>query len=140
MQSIKAEKTIFKSISFLLIISLIWISLPLGYASAAIIGTEIVANSQQGNQARSYIKGVLARQDVQNILIKQGINIKEAKLRIGSLTDKEAIQLAKEIERLPAGGDVWSALIIASLIVFVILLFTDIFGYTDIFPFVKKVK
>ena len=35
-------------------------------------------------------------------------------------------------------GDALGAILIASIVVFVILLITDIMGYTDLFPFVKK--
>lgn len=126
--------------SVLLIISMVWISLPHGFASAAVINTEAVANSLRGHQARHYIQSVLAREEVQTILMGQGITAEEAKNRIGSLTDREAIRLADEIEKLPAGGDGFATLIIASLIVFLVLLVTDIVGYTDVFPFVKKVE
>lgn len=140
MQISKLMKKMSKSISILLIISMVWISLPYGYASAAIIGTETVANSLRGQQARSYIQSVLAREEVQSILIEQGVNAEEAKIRISSLTDEEAIRLAKGINKLPAGGDGFATLVIATLIVFLVLLVTDIVGYTDVFPFVKKVK
>jgi len=121
-------------------ISMVWISLPYGYASAEIIDTETVANAIWGQHARSYIQSVFAREEVQTILVEQGINAEEAKNRISSLTDAEAIRLANEIEKLPAGGDGFATLVIASLIVFLVLLVTDIVGYTDIFPFVKKIK
>jgi hypothetical protein len=42
------------------------------------------------------------------------------------------------MESLPAGGSTGETIIIVSLIVFVVLLITDIMGFTDIFPFVKK--
>jgi hypothetical protein len=135
MQISKLMKKMSKSISILLIISMVWISLPCGYASAAIIGTETVANSFCGQQARSYIQSVLAREEVQSILIEQGVNVEEARFRINSLTDEEAIRLSKEIDKLPAGGDGFATLVIASLIVFLVLLVTDIVGYTDIFLF-----
>ena len=137
MQISKLIRKMSKSICILLVISMVWISLPYGYASAAIIGSETVANSLRGQQARSYIQSALAREEVQTILIKQGVNAVEAKNRISSLTDEEAIRLAKEIDKLPAGGDGFATLVIASLIVFLVLLFTDIAGYTDIFPFIK---
>ena len=140
MQISKSMRKISKTISILLVISVVWLSMPHGYTSAAIIGTETVVNAIQGQQARSYIQSILAREEGQTRLMEQGINAEEAKNRIGSLTDAEAIQLAKEIDKLPAGGDGFATLVIACVIVFLVLLATDIFGYTDIFPFVKKVK
>jgi hypothetical protein len=133
-------KKIKMSISIVLVVSMLWISFPHAYVSAAIIGTETVANSLRGQQARSHIQSVLARAEVQTMLTGQGVNLEEAANRISSLTDAEAIRLAAEMDKLPAGGDGFSALVIASLIVFLVLLITDIVGYTDIFPFVKKVR
>ena len=48
--------------------------------------------------------------------------------------------MADQIERLPAGGSAIGVIIGAALIVFLVLLATDILGYTDVFPFVKKHK
>ena len=140
MKPFRITGNIKKTISVFITVAMVWISFPHGYASAAIIGTEAIANSLNGQQARSRIQGVIARKEIRNILIGQGVNIEEAKNRISSLSDAEAIRLANEIDQLPAGGDVWSALIVGSLIVFFVLLVTDIVGYTDVFPFVKKVK
>lgn len=134
----KALRRAIKPISILLVISFVCISIPYGYASAAIIGTEIFKGSIEGKQARNYILGVFAREEVQKVLTTQGIDSKEAKRRIDSLTDAEAIRLAKEIKQLPAGGSIFGTLVGAALIVFIVLLFTDIMGYTDVFPFVKK--
>jgi hypothetical protein len=48
--------------------------------------------------------------------------------------------VAEQLERLPAGGSAVGVIIGAALIVFLVLLATDILGYTDVFPFVKKHK
>jgi hypothetical protein len=39
---------------------------------------------------------------------------------------------------MPAGGDGIGAVVVAILIVFLVLLITDLAGLTDVFPFVKK--
>jgi hypothetical protein len=70
----------------------------------------------------------------------KGIDSNEAKARIDSLSDSEAIAAAEKIKQLPAGGDALGALIGAALIVFLVLLITDILGFTDVFPFVKSQK
>jgi hypothetical protein len=81
---------------------------------------------------------VLVREDVRQALIKQGIDIGEAQARIDSLSDAEAIAVADKLDQLPAGGGALEVLLIVALVVFLVLLATDIAGYTDIFPFVKK--
>ena len=73
-------------------------------------------------------------------LIFKGIDPDEAKARIDCLSDSEAIAVADKIKQLPAGGGAIGALIGAALIVFLVLLVTDILGYTDVFPFVKSQK
>lgn len=133
----RTARKINRPVSFFLVIAIMWVSFPYGYASAAIIGTETVFDTRQGQQARTYIHNVLARKDVQQVLEKQGIDANEAKQRVDSLTDAEAVRLAKQIENLPAGKSAFGAVLFASVVVFLVLLITDIAGYTDVFPFVK---
>jgi len=111
---------------------------PYKSSSAAMIGTETALDMTRGLEARNYLKGIVAREDVQTALIAQGINPLEARARIDSLSDAEAIDLADQIEQQPAGGNAVGIIVGALLIVFLVLLITDILGYTDIFPFVKK--
>jgi hypothetical protein len=89
---------------------------------------------------RSQLLGVLERVEVQNQLQAHGVSIEQAKARIAALTDAEAAHLAAQIDSLPAGGDPLGALISAVLIVFLVLLLTDILGFTKVFPFTKPIK
>lgn len=127
-----------KPVSILLAICIFMVTVPYKSASAAMIGTETALDMTRGQEARNYLKGIIAREDVQTALTAQGINPLEAKARIDSLSDAEAIDLADQIEQQPAGGNAVGIIVGALLIVFLVLLITDILGYTDIFPFVKK--
>lgn len=100
---------------------------------AAMIGTEQVhaANATQQNQAK--ILAALERPDVVAQLEKMGVNKTEAQARVAALTDAEAASLAGQVDTLPAGGDVVGAL----LVVFFVLLVTDILGLTKVFPFTR---
>jgi hypothetical protein len=51
--------------------------------------------------------------------------------RVAALSDEEAAQLAARLDELPRGLDFAIALIVFPL------LFTDIMGYTKIFPFTR---
>ena len=82
---------------------------------------------------------ILERADVQQQLEARGVSVEQAKARVAALSDAEAAQLAAQIESLPAGGD-GGALIGALLIVFLVLLLTDILGLTKVFPFTKPIK
>jgi hypothetical protein len=117
------------------------LSLPHKSSFAGMIGTETVLDATRSQEARDYLNRTLAREDVRASLIAQGIDPLEAKARVESLSDAsdaEAVSLADQIEELPAGGSALGILVGALLIVFIVLLITDILGYTDVFPFVKK--
>ena len=127
-----------KPVSVLLTICMLMVTVPYKSSFAGMIGTETALDMTRGQEARNYLKGIVAREDVQTALVAQGINPLEAKARIDSLSDAEAVDLADKIEQQPAGGSALGVIVGALLIVFIVLLITDILGYTDIFPFVKK--
>lgn len=102
-------------------------------ASAAIIATDEVAASAE----RDRVKSFLDRAEVQAQMQALGVNPQAALARVEALSDDEVAALAGRFEQLPAGGtDIVSAL----LLVFIILLITDILGFTKIFPFTKPVQ
>ncbi len=86
---------------------------------------------------RGRIASLIDRADVQAQLQAYGVNPAEVKARVAALTDAEAAELASRIDNLPAGG---TSIIGAILIVFLVLLLTDILGYTKVFPFTRPVK
>ena len=127
-----------KPVGLFLAVFMLLISGPCQSAMAAMIGTESVINTDRAQNAREYLKSLLAREDVRNALVSQGIDPLEAKNRFDSLTDEEATRVADQLQALPAGGDgFFTTLLLVVLIVFLVLVITDIAGYTDIFPFVK---
>ena len=84
------------------------------------------------------INGLLSRAEVQAQLKLHGIDPLEAKARVESLSDAEAVDVASRIDQLPAGGSAVGVIVGAILLVFLVLLITDLLGLTDVFPFVKK--
>ena len=111
---------------------------PYQAAMAALIPTEAIIPSAEAIKARENIKNFLTRQDAKNLLISKGVSPEEAKARIDSLTDAEATMVSKHIENMPAGGDAVAIVVGTVLLVFIILLITDLLGFTHVFPFVKK--
>ena len=111
---------------------------PYQAAVAALIPTEVASDSAKVALARENIKNFMARQDSQNLLIAKGISPEEAKARIDSLTDAEVLMVSQHIESMPAGGNAVGVIVGAILLVFIILLITDLLGLTNVFPFVKK--
>ncbi|PNX45684.1 MAG: hypothetical protein BV456_13280 [Thermoplasmata archaeon M8B2D] len=116
------------------------IAVPYQTILAAMIPTEVINDTNKSQEARDFLNELISREDIQNYLTNQGIDPLEAKARIDSLSDSEAVMMAKQLEQLPAGGGAVGIIIGAALIVFLVLLATDILGYTDVFPFVKKHK
>jgi len=134
----KVIRQTLKPVSMGVAIFMLMISGPVQSAFAAMIATETVMEASQGQEARTRIKQLLVREDVRQALIDQGIDSREAGARIDSLSDAEAMAVADKLDQLPAGSGALEVLLIVALIVFITLLVTDIMGYTDVFPFVKK--
>jgi len=111
---------------------------PYQAAVAALIPTEVASDSAKVALARENIKNFMARQDSQNLLTAKGLSPEEAKARIDSLTDAEVLMVSQHIESMPAGGNAVGVIVGAILLVFIILLITDLLGLTNVFPFVKK--
>jgi hypothetical protein len=115
----------------------VFFTMPLQTVCAAMVGTETVLTTTQTQNARENLIRFLEREDLEAAMTAQGIRPIEAKARVGSLSDAQVMRIADKMNQLPAGGDGLGLLVGAALIVFLVLLFTDIAGYTDVFPFVK---
>jgi hypothetical protein len=113
-----------KPVSLFLTIFMLLMSVPYQSALAAMIGTETMIDIARGQEAREYVNTMLVREDVQTTLIAHGIDPREAKARVDSLSDAEVVRLVDKIEQLPAGGDIGiiSALIIILLLVLILKL------------------
>jgi len=105
---------------------------------AALVPTEATVEARSAREARDLINSLLSREEVQKQLKLHGIDPFEAKARVDSLSDAEAVDVAKRIDQLPAGGSTVGIIVGAILIIFLVLLITDLLGLTDVFPFVKK--
>jgi hypothetical protein len=102
-------------------------------AYAGIVSSETVL----AGAARSHVASVLQRTEVRARLQAMGVDASEVEARVAALSDEEAAQLAARLDELPAGG---SDFLTIALIVFLVLLFTDIMGYTKVFPFTHPAK
>ena len=137
MRFIRIKLNIISSLTAILMLLMI---VPFHITFAAMISTEETDTSLKAQEHRESLKALFLRDDIKNAFISLGINPIEAKERIDSLTDSEVIKLSENINDLPAAGSAVGAIVGALLIVFLVLLFTDIMGYTDVFPFVKSQK
>ena len=102
--------------------------------NAAIVSTSDLVATEQSQIGREYLLNALEREDVRTALTSQGVDLEMAKARVSSMTDEEVRALNQKMDEMPAGGSVVGAVVL----VFLVLLFTDIMGWTDVFPFVNK--
>jgi hypothetical protein len=127
-----------KTIALFLATLMLMISIPYKPVLALMVSTEEMLDSMRVNDAREYVNHIIAREDVEQQLMKQGVDPFEVQARIDGLSNAEIIKLAEQIENLPAGRDALGTVVGAALLVFIILLVTDILGYTNVFSFVTK--
>lgn len=125
---------LFKNLTGALAAVFLWAVVPMPTAQAGVLGTDAAVQTFEHEQARAKVEAFLARDDVKEQLIAQGIDPIEAQQRVDSLTPGETRQLAGRIDELPAGG---TDLVGALLFIFVLLLLTDLLGLTNIFPWTR---
>jgi uncharacterized protein DUF6627 len=87
---------------------------------------------------REKVVHFLQQDAVREHLVAMGVDPSEVEARLAALSPAELAQLSARIDQMPAGGDGIGAVVVAILIVFLVLLITDLAGLTDVFPFVKK--
>ena len=119
----------------LLIVALTGLSLPLP-AHAGMIGTDSLAASGD----RDRIGAMLERAEVRAGLEAYGVSPADVKARVAAMTDQEIGQLAGQLDRLPSGGSTGGDILFVALVVFLVLLLTDILGLTKVFPFTRTAK
>src|SRR3989338_11077436 len=124
-----------KPVSYVVTLGMLAVSLHLPVANAAMIGTEAVVHAVQAQQQRDRIHEVLNREDIKMKLVSLGVEPSRVQARVDALTDDEAQRLAQQLDELPAGGHDHglSAVLDVALLVFLILLITDLLGLTDVF-------
>ncbi len=131
--------------------TLVWaVSLALAYASgfqvaqAATVSAEAVLAAQQhdATQAaaqaqRQHILATLQRADVAQALAERGVDLAAARDRVQALSDQEVMAVADRLDELPAGAsDVLGTIVF----IFLVLLVTDILGFTKVFPFTRAIR
>lgn len=109
------------------------LALPVGGAQAAMISTQAAVSAAQDSAQRQAVGAMLARADVREGLVAQGVDPAEAAARLAVLSDAEVEQLAARLDELPAGG---FGVLGAIAVVAIIFVITDAMGLTDVYNFV----
>jgi hypothetical protein len=108
-------------VAMLMIILTLLLSVPYQAAFAALVETETMLDMSRGQEARETLKQFMARKDVRAAIISQGVDPSEADARLNSLSDAEVIQLANQIDQLPAGADALGLLVTVLVVVILVL-------------------
>jgi len=125
----------------MLTICVCFAGLPIPAAQAELVATDRIEVTQPASEsARAHLASLLGRADVRAALESHGVSAEDAKARVAALSDDEAEKLAAKFDSFPAGGSGFESLLWFGFLVFVILLITDILGFTKVFPFTRPAK
>ena len=95
----------------------------------------IVAESSTRDSNMAKVETYFSQAQVTTALEKMGVAREDALRRVSNLSDSELAKLAQDVDSAPAGG------IIGEIIfIFLVLLVTDILGFTKIFPFTRSIR
>jgi hypothetical protein len=119
---------------------MILVSAPLTTVHAALVTTdEVVADPAATAAAdREKVVNFLRQEGVRDQLVSLGVSPAEVEARLAALSPAELSQLSDRIDAMPAGQGGIGVVVGAILIIFLVLLLTDLLGLTDIFPFVHS--
>lgn len=107
---------------------------------AQMASTEALFEQQVTVSPKEKVMQFTARDDVARILEQMDVDPKMIQKRVASMTDEEASQIAHKIDTMPAGSSAVGSLIGAVVFVFVLLVITDILGFTKVFGFTRSVR
>ena len=118
---------------------MILVSAPLSTVHAALVTTdEVVADPIAASADREKIVNFLQQGAVRDRLVAMGVKPSEVEARLAALSPAELAQISDRIDQMPAGQSTIAVVVGAILIIFLVLLITDLVGLTDVFPFVKS--
>lgn len=117
-----------KSISIVLVVSLLWLAMP-PLARAAVIPTDRLIELQDTGRLPSNVAAVLARADVRAEFLNLGVAPSEVEARLAALSPAELQQLDGRLNALPAGGVLLEIL----GVILVVLIVLEVLGVTNVF-------
>lgn len=127
-----------RGVALVLAVVMFVISLPLGAAQAALVSTEQVVAEGDGAADRARVLAFLDRAEVREQIVALGVDPNEAAARVAALSDAQVREIAGQLDQLPAGQSAIGVVVGAILLIFLVLLITDLLGLTDVFPFVRR--
>ena len=115
------------------------LSLQMAPLQAAMIDNDQLIAQSQHEVSKQQLLNSLDRQDIQAKLVSLGVDMEAAKHRINQMNNQELAQVAERFDQMPAGSG-GGSIIGALLVVFIVLVITDMLGATDVFTFVHDIN
>jgi hypothetical protein len=129
-----------RGVALVVALAVLVTSLPLGTVQAALVSTEQLLAAGDGAAERARVLAFVERADVREQMVALGVDPDEAAARVQALSDAQVREIAGQLDRLPAGQSAIGIIVGAILLVFLVLLLTDLLGLTNVFPFVNHRK
>jgi hypothetical protein len=129
-----------RGVALVLAVVMLVVSMPLGAARAALVTTDQVLAESDGATARERVLAFLDRADVREQMVALGVDPAEAAARVGALSDAQVREIVGQLDQQPAGQGAIAAVVGAIVLIFLVLLVTDLLGLTNVFPFVNHRK
>ena len=133
----KIHLSIMKPAVYLLVVVFTIFSVLLPPARAALVPTAQAVSAIDTEQTRSQLHVLIDRADVQAQLEVWGVDPQEARARVDTLSDQELKNLSARMDQMPAGEGAIGIIVGAALVVILVLIITDIMGYTNVFTFTR---
>jgi hypothetical protein len=114
------------------------LSIPMGAAQAGLVSTDVLIEQAQSDGELARVLDFIGRDEIREQIRSLGVDPDEAEARVSALSNIEISRLAGRIDALPAGQDVVGGIIGAAVLIFLVLLITDLLGLTDVYSFVKR--
>lgn len=127
-----------KPVALALVVAVSLNTMMLGHAHASMISTaDVIQGEAETSPDRARVNAFMARDDVRRELERLNVNPNEAAARVNSLSDAEIARIAQHMNELPAGQNGVGAIVGAAVLIFVILLVTDLLCLTSVFNFTR---
>lgn len=126
-----------KTLAYVMLLSLPFTVTYQATAQASMITTSQIVQQSQTEQYRADILAFMQRDDVRSQMESLGVSPAEAQQRVAAMTDSEVAQVAGQLQTLPAGEGVAGAIVGGAVLIFLVLLVTDILGFTKVYSFTR---
>lgn len=113
-------------------------SLAIVPAQAAMVSTgEVIHGDSSLASDRDRLNALMQREDVRAEFRRQGVDPDEAAARVAALSDAEVAEITQRIDELPAGQSALGIIVGAVVLIFIVLLITDLLCLTSVFNFTR---